>query len=138
MDLPPLIKAFAWRFIRQALATAKRTVRYSIHIDKHCSTCGAVKDDAHLFFHCILPRVVWFSFNPSMRTDNLPHESDGVQLILQSFISNSMSDSLFQKILITTWYIWKARNDKRFQKNTWTPMQVHNAVAAHINTHMQA
>jgi hypothetical protein len=49
-----------------------------------------------------------------------------------------MSDSLFQKILITTWYIWKARNDKRFQKNTWTPMQVHNAVAAHINTHMQA
>jgi hypothetical protein len=73
-----------------------------------------------------------------MRTDNLPQESDGVQLILQSFISNSTSDSLFQKILITMWYIWKARNDTRFQRKTWTPMQVHSAVAAHINTHLQA
>jgi len=36
------------------------------------------------------------------------------------------------------WYIWKARNDNRFQRKTWTPMQVHNAVAAHINTHLQA
>ena len=36
------------------------------------------------------------------------------------------------------WYIWKARNDNRFQRKTWTPMQVYNAVAAHINTHLQA
>jgi len=75
---------------------------------------------------------------PPMRTDNLPRENDGVQLILQSFISNSVPDSLLQKILTTMWYIWKARNDNRFQRKTWTPMQVHNAVAAHINTHLQA
>jgi hypothetical protein len=36
------------------------------------------------------------------------------------------------------WYIWKAQNDNHFQRQTWTPMQVHNAVAAHINTHTQA
>jgi hypothetical protein len=111
--------------------------RYSTHIDKHCSTCGAVEDDAHLFFHCDLPRAVWFSFTPSMRTDNLPHENDGVQLILQSFISNSTSESLFHKILFTLWYIWKAQNDNHFQRHTWTSMQVHNAVAAHINTRSQ-
>jgi hypothetical protein len=28
-----------------------------------------------------------------MRTNNLPRENDGVQLILQSFISNSIPDS---------------------------------------------
>ena len=137
-NLPPLMKTFTWRLIRRALATAERAARYCTHIDKHYATCGAVEDDAHLFFHCNLPRVVWFSFNPSMRTDNLPNESDGVQQILQCFISNLVSESLLQKILITSWYIWKARNDRRFQRNTWTPMQVHNAVAAHINTHMQA
>jgi hypothetical protein len=39
--LPPLIKAFAWRLIRRALATAERASRYSTHIDDHnCSTCG--------------------------------------------------------------------------------------------------
>ena len=77
-EIPPLIKAFTWRLIRRALATADRAARYSTHIDKHCSTCGAVEDDAHLFFHCNLPRAVWFSFNPPMRTDNLPQENDEV------------------------------------------------------------
>jgi hypothetical protein len=36
------------------------------------------------------------------------------------------------------WYIWKARNNNCFQRKTWTPMQVCNAAAAHINTHLQA
>jgi len=60
-ELPPLIKAFTWRLIRRALASAER----------------AVEHDAHLFFHCNLPRAVWFSFTPPMRTDNLPQENDG-------------------------------------------------------------
>ena len=137
-DLPPIIKAFTWRLICRALATAERAARYSTHIDNHCSACGAVKDDAHLFFHCDLPRAVWFSFTPSIRTDNLPHENDGVQLILQSFISNSTSDALFHKILFTLWYIWKARNDNHFRRHTWTPMQVNTNVAAHIKTNTQA
>jgi spore germination protein GerM len=33
------------------------------------------------------------------------------------------------------WYIWKARNDNRFQRRTWTSSQVHHATAAHLNTH---
>lgn len=137
-NLQPIIRAFTWRLISRALATSERAARFSTHIDEHCSACGALEDDAHLFFHFDLPRAVWFTFTPSMRTDNLPQENNGIQLILQSFISNSTSDALFQKILFTLWYIWKARNDNRFQRKTWTPVQVHNAVAAHINTHTHA
>jgi hypothetical protein len=57
-QLPPIIKAFTWRIIRQALSTAERAARFSNHIDDHCATCGAMEDDAHLFFQCQLPRVV--------------------------------------------------------------------------------
>ena len=39
-----------------------------------------------------------------------------------------------QKILVTMWYIWKARNDQRFGRKTWNTWQVHHAVAAFINT----
>jgi len=39
-----------------------------------------------------------------------------------------------QKILVTMWYIWKARNDQRFGRKTWNTWQVHHAVAAYINT----
>jgi hypothetical protein len=59
-------------------------------------------------------------------------------LILHHLISDSTPDNIFSKILFTLWYIWKARKDKLFHQKTWIPMQVHNAVAAHINTHTQA
>jgi hypothetical protein len=97
-----------------------------------------VEEDTHLFFHCHLPRAVWFSADPPLRTDNLPHEDDGVQLILQAIISNSTPNTLFIKILITMWYLWKARNDIRFQRQSWTPWQVHHAVSAQIALHIQA
>jgi hypothetical protein len=120
--LPPLIKTFTWRLIRRALSTADRTARFSNHIDEHCATCAAIEDDAHLFFHCQLPRAVWLSFSPSIHTDTLPQESDGVQTILQTLINNATSDILFCKILTTLWYIWKARNDKLFHHKAWTPL----------------
>jgi hypothetical protein len=46
----------------------------------------------------------------------------------------SITDDLFIKILTNMWYIWKARNDNKFQRKTWTPWLVHHDVAAHINT----
>lgn len=70
-ELIPLIKTFSWRLIRRALATAESTAKYSTNIDKHCA-CRAMEDDAHLFFHCHLPRAVYFSSNSPLRTDNLP------------------------------------------------------------------
>ena len=124
-----------WRLIRRALATAERAARYSTNIDNHCADCGAVENDAHLSFHCNLPRAVWFSLHPPLRTDHLPHEEDGVQLILQTIISNSTTNLVFNKILITLWYLWKARNDNRFHRRNWNPWQVHHAVAAHIATY---
>lgn len=57
---------------------------------------------------------------------------------MQTLISDAISDNLICKILTTLWYIWKARNDKLFHQKTWTPIQVHNAAAAHLNTHIQA
>jgi hypothetical protein len=99
--LPPLIKVFTWRLIRRALATGERASRYSTRIDKHCSVCGAIEDDAHLFFHCQLPKAVWFSTRPPLRTDNLPQDSDGVQFILQDVMPISIADDPFNKILIT-------------------------------------
>lgn len=46
------------------------------------------------------------------------------------------------KVLIiapaATMSIWKARNDHRFHAKSWTPVQVHNAAAAHMNTRLQA
>jgi hypothetical protein len=88
-----------------------------------------------MFFHCQLPRAVWFSNDPPMRTDHIPQEQDGVQAILQTILPASIPHNLFHKILITLWYLWKARNDNRFNRKTWTPWQVHHVIQAHMSTH---
>jgi hypothetical protein len=98
-ELPPLIKTFTWRLIRRALATGERAARYNSHIDEFCSICSAIEDDAHLFFHCQLPRAVWFTADPLLRIDHLPQEQDGVQLTLQSILSTSTIDHSFNKTL---------------------------------------
>lgn len=137
-SLPPVIKAFTWRLIRRALATAQRATRYTPNHNNHCDSCNQVEDDAHLFFHCDLPRAVWHSFSPAIITHHLPRENDGVQNILQAIINDQTPEPVFSKILFTLWYIWKARNDFHFRRVVWTPAQVHNATTAHYNSYLQA
>lgn len=133
-DLPPLIKTFTWRLIRRALATAKRASRYSHNIQPNCASCSLQEDDAHLFFFCDLPRAIWSTYHPSIDLSNIPTDPDGIQLILPYAIPNSLSRHDFAHRLVTLWYIWKARNDKRFNRKTWTPTQIHHAVVAFMNT----
>jgi hypothetical protein len=40
--------------------------------------------------------------------------------------------------LFTLWYLWKARNDNRFQRKTWTSFQVRKAAQAHMHNYAQA
>jgi hypothetical protein len=75
-----------------------------------------LENDAHLFFHCQFTRAVWFSSKTPLRTSLLPFEQDGIQEILASIVTPNTSDVQFQRIMTTLWYLWKARNDLRFQK----------------------
>jgi len=133
-DLPPLIKTFTWRLIRRALATAQRVSRYSSNIEPNCAYCGMIENDVHLFFHCELPTAVWSTLYPNINLNNLPNDPDGIQLILPYVMPNTLSKCDFAKILIILWFIWKARNDKHFQRKSWSAVQVIHAVQAFIST----
>ena len=39
---------------------------------------------------------------------------------------------------LLTYYIWKAHNDNRFQRRTWTPHHIRQAATAHMHTHLDA
>jgi hypothetical protein len=66
-----------------------------------------------------------------------PHE-DGVQLALPLLISNNPTEASLSQFLFTAWYIWKARNDNRFQRQHWSSFQVHRTTEAHMQTHLKA
>jgi hypothetical protein len=77
--IPPILKTFAWRLIRRALATSERAGRYSSHIDQHCSYCGNIETDKHLFFLRDLPQQVWSSATPPLPINTIDADEDGVQ-----------------------------------------------------------
>jgi hypothetical protein len=63
---------------------------------------------------------------------------DGVQHIIPDLFSTNPTTDKLTKTLLLLWYIWKARNDHRFQRKSWTSFQVHNAVATHFQTNLSA
>jgi hypothetical protein len=54
-SIPSLLKTFAWRLIRRALATAERATRYSSNGNNTCDRCNTIETGSHLFFRCTLP-----------------------------------------------------------------------------------
>lgn len=130
--IPPNIKTFAWRLIRRAIATGARAGSLSSKINKNCDTCRMIENDSHLFFHCPFARAVWFSARPPLRSSMLPFEHDGVQEALAALITKITYDADLHRIWTTLWYIWKVRNDNRFNRKNWTVFQVHHAVHADI------
>ena len=132
--LPPRIKAFAWRLIRHALSTRNRAARFSSKIDNTCKFCGSLETDFHLFFQCNFSRAVWFYAHPSLRIDMLPYEDDRVQGTLQLLLQNNFSHDLLQKMLTRLWYLWKARNDFRFNNKQWSIQKIWHEINADIQS----
>jgi len=64
--------------------------------------------------------------NPPLCSRHVLQES------LAQLINQQTTDEHMMLILTTMWYIWKARNDHRFQNKPWNVWQVHHAVAAEI------
>lgn len=84
-----------------------------------------------MFFECDFARAVWFSATMPLRTDRLTPEPDACTL---SFIlTNNFSDDILQEIFTRLWYLWKARNDFRFNKK-WSVSRLNHEVQADIAT----
>jgi ribonuclease HI len=81
---------------------------------------------------------VWSSATPPLPTNTIDADEDGVQQAFPLLITNNPSDATLCKTLFTLWYIWKARNDNRFQRKTWTSLQVHQSASAHMQSHLDA
>jgi hypothetical protein len=136
--MPPLLKTFAWRLFRQALPTAERVSCFASHIDRHCNSCGLIENDSHLFFLCNLPHLVWDHSPLPPIAHLIDPQADGIQHILPHLLPQNTTEQNMTYILLILWYIWKARNDQRFQRKVWTFMQVLHAAHSHFTTNSRA
>jgi len=106
-------------------------------LDKHRGYCGDIKTDQHLFLNVTFPHKYGMQLTPLL-TNNIRAEEDGVQMTLPLLFQHNLTDEILCKNFFLLWYIWKARNDKRFQRRTWTSHQIQQAANAHINSHLDA
>jgi hypothetical protein len=136
--MPPLLKTFAWRLFRQALPTADRVSRFVSHINRHCTSCGLIENDSHLFFLCTVPHQVWNHAPLPPVAHLIDPQADGIQQILPHILPLTITDHNLIYTLLILWYIWKARNDHRFQRKVWSFMQVLHAAHSHFTTNSQA
>jgi hypothetical protein len=112
--------------------------RFATHIDKHCTVCGAIENDSHLSFLCNLPQRVWDTSEVTPFTHLIDPLTDDVQNILPHILPPNSTDQTMTKTLLLLWYIWKERNDQRFQRKVWTSVRVHHAATTHFNTNLTA
>jgi hypothetical protein len=69
-----------------------------------------------------------------LRIDSLPSNEDSIQATLVFILSNNISEDLLQEVLTRLWYLWKARNDFRFNNKKWSVGKVAHKVKADIQS----
>ncbi|KAJ1282417.1 hypothetical protein BS78_03G050200 [Paspalum vaginatum] len=109
--IQPNLKTFMWRILRQAIPTGQRVSVIVPEVNNLCKHCTSPKNDLHLFFKCPFSRAVWFTCNYPMRTDSILDEEDGLQQTLTHLIPTHINHDMLANIILTLWYIWRARND---------------------------
>ncbi|GJN38400.1 hypothetical protein PR202_gb27436 [Eleusine coracana subsp. coracana] len=56
-----------------------------------------------------------------IRLSLLPGGQEGIQAQITHLLSPSATQDLVKLVITTMWQLWKARNDKRFNKHNWSP-----------------
>lgn len=92
-------------------------MKKGVYLDPNCPFCNmCVENSAHLFMHCEIAKLIWFS---SPLGVHIPPQVDLNDWILSWL---TCKDSFAIQIFCTTlWKIWTARNHCLFQKTAVIP-----------------
>uniref|UniRef100_A0A2C9U2Y2 Reverse transcriptase zinc-binding domain-containing protein n=1 Tax=Manihot esculenta TaxID=3983 RepID=A0A2C9U2Y2_MANES len=116
MKVPPKIKTFIWRAIKNSLIVKENLASRGVKLDSTCCICKLnVESQEHMFFWCAYANLVWFA-GPSYYKPNLVGFSSFPQWwndIVENFWTEPY---ILDMIALTCWYIWKARCKVVFEK----------------------
>ena len=88
VEVPSKVKIFLWQAFRGRLPSADQIRKRNVPGSEFCALWGALEDMNHIFFHCVLAKLVWscvrswlqVTWNPSSFPElrNLAHSLVGV------------------------------------------------------------
>ncbi|CAN1824958.1 Putative ribonuclease H protein At1g65750 [Linum perenne] len=120
LSVPPRIKNFMWRLVREVIPTRAALRRRHIAVPQGCGVCGSNPEDYnHLFFNCSYAIDCWNSAGLSDRFDSIrtssPQAAGRFQLLLQ-VAQTDFRDSAS----IVLWGIWNERNRRVWRNESCT------------------
>ncbi|CAG7896290.1 unnamed protein product [Brassica rapa] len=121
----PKLKLFIWKIKHRALPVGNRLEARQITIEAKCIHCDGEETINHLFFHCPYAKKVWelilFSgeFTPS------PQNNFDVEWkkLLQAVTLPPVGMGICPLAPWILWSIWSARNQKIFQKRSFSEQE---------------
>lgn len=135
-NIPPKVRAFAWRLIREALPSALRLNHRIKDIHAAYCRCGMPESDFHLFFLCPFSRLTWMIAGYNFDLDRF-HVNHHLPSLIAFITNNGPCKISLSTLFITMWNLWKSRNDFKFQGIFREPSQVNYLVEAMINSFSQ-
>ncbi|CAN1761942.1 Putative ribonuclease H protein At1g65750 [Linum perenne] len=107
LSLPPKLRFFMWRVLKNALATKMNLYRRSCSPSASCPLCDTVEEtNEHLFFSCPSSARYWEMAMPNLI---VPSEGTTVQQWFGEFMTSPLVSQV-DKVVFMLWSIWKNRN----------------------------
>ena len=107
-----------------------RAGRFSSHIDKECSRCGAEEDEVHLFFLCPFAKAAWFASPWHLRSEVFATNHHSIPAIIHAILASGHPNASISNLYTFLWCLWKSRNDSLFGRKVNKPLQVQAAANA--------
>ena len=115
LKVPPRLHVFLWLLANNRLLT-----RYNLSKRRHvddlsCLFCSEPETCHHLFFDCVVAKMVWSTISELVGT---PVGAD-FESVARWWISNKNFFALNTTCTAALWSLWKLRNDMCFQGKAW-------------------
>ncbi|KAJ7965493.1 Ribonuclease H [Quillaja saponaria] len=123
LKIPPKIKHFLWRGIKDTLPVQFNLLRRGIQVCKSCPNCGSWESSMHALISCQGPRELWQQTNISFAS-NVEYLTSLIILILHDW-----EEQKIKKFTAISWSIWKACCSRMFEDKVTPPTtQIHNGL----------
>ena len=107
--VPPKIKIFLWQAFRGRLPSADQIKKRNGPGSEFCNLCGALENSNHIFFNCVLAKLVWSCVRSWLRVSWDPSSFADTRTLAKSLVG--VTKRVFWVGLgALCWALWTIRN----------------------------
>ena len=119
-------KFFIWLVLHDRFWTTARRKKHGLQDDDTCVLCAQTSETVdHLLTVCLFTREVWFRMLRRLGWDTLAPDTESTFFVTwwsaaRKQISKDNRRCLDTLVILTSWLLWKERNDRTFDQRVRT------------------